>query len=422
MLAFFIFLYTFIMKSTNRGSITPFFIIVVSLIVIIGLIIFEYTFYSFSYSKAKVNMYAEMDKVMSEYDRKLFNEVGLLAVKKDNLKKPIADIDVLEKQIESLMDQKSLVKSVAMAESIVNEFIKRKTKVKLKSFDVSYLNLKLYTIIDGRASKRDIKEFITNLASVSLYAELQGISVNRLKDLISNLRFEELKNIRPVFVLRSSIRKNFKKILSAYKKYDKLGVYKHYFLADYSIDYIGYNLTKTKSYLTSEYIATGIANKKISKYAVLSEIYLIRILLDFMETFVNPKVRDKIKKMSFGSPKLFAIEAVAFSAIEAFYDTNRIRNGGKIPIYKGKGGFIVFSISNKYYKNGFTYPHYLKMVIMIIPKKIVLNRMVYVIEKRFKIKLSEHFTEIDVKRKTEFKGRLIPFKFEKTIEGKLSYE
>ncbi len=410
------------MKKINRGSITPFFIIVVSLIVIVGLIVFEYAFYRFNYSKAKVNMYVQMDSTMSEYDRKLFNELGLLAVKDDKMKKSIADRDVLEKQIESLMDQKALVKSVAKAESIVNEFIKRKMKIRAKSFDVSYLNLRLYTIIDGKASKRDIKEFITNLASVSLYAKLEGVSVKRLKHLISNLEFEKLKEIRPVFVLRPSIRKNFEKILTAYKKYDKLGVYKHYFLADYSIDYLGYNLTKTKSYLTSEYVATGIANKKISKYVVLSEIYLIRILLDFIETLTNPKVRDKIKKMSFGNPKLFAIEAVAFSAVEAFYDTNRIRNGGKIPIYKGKAGFILFSFKNKYYKSGFTYPHYIKMVIMIFPKKVVLDRMKYVIEKRYKIKTSEYFTEISLKKKIEFKGKLIPFKFEKIIEGELSYE
>ncbi len=83
-------------------------------------------------------------------------------------------------------------------------------------------------------------------------------------------------------------------------------------------------------------MATGIKNNRISKYIVSSEIFSIRILLDFLEANSNPKIRERIMKMSFGSVKLFIIEAVAISALEAFYDTNRIIHGGKIPLYKGE--------------------------------------------------------------------------------------
>ncbi len=100
------------MKQKDRGSITPFFIIVITLVVIVGLIIFEYTFYKFNYSKQKAYMFSEMDAVMSTYHRELFNELGLLAVRKEGLRSPISDHEVLSGQIKKIMEQKEAKKAL----------------------------------------------------------------------------------------------------------------------------------------------------------------------------------------------------------------------------------------------------------------------------------------------------------------------
>ncbi len=213
------------MKKNTRGSITPFFIIALTLIIIIGLIIFEYTFYKFNYSKQKVEMYMQMDKIMSGYNRTMFNEIGILGVAKVGLKRPISDSEVLEKQIEKLMEQKHLVKTISKAEDIVADFIDKKASVDVKAFDIGYLNNRLYEIVNGNASYDEIVKFTTNLASVSLYAQLQGLSVSDLKELLENLEFKKIKELKPVFVLKPSIRENFEKIINASKKYDRIGVY-----------------------------------------------------------------------------------------------------------------------------------------------------------------------------------------------------
>ncbi len=418
----FIFLYTHSMRDNNRASITPFFIIVVSLIVIVGAIVFEYAFFKFNYSKQKVEMYSYMDKVMSGYNKKIFNEIGLLCNENKDLELAISTDEVLEKQVRMLMKEKYLVKTITKAEDIVSEFLKKKTKVDVKVFDISSLNLKLYEIISGESTDNEIIDFVTNLSTVSLYADLHNISVSSLKEMIEHLKFKELRKIKPVFVIKNSIRENYEKIVDAYVKYDKLGLYKHYVLADYAVEYLGYDFTKSDNNLTSEYVATGVKNKKINRLIISADIFSLRLLLDFFETLGNPKIRNKLMKTSFNIPELFAIESVAVASIEAFYDTNRIIHGGKIPLYKGEEGFIVFNIGDKYYKKGFTYPSYLKMILMLNSKEKTLQRFVDVIEDRFQVKADKMFTKIHVKRRLEFKGKLIPFTFSKILEGELSYE
>ncbi len=422
MRAFFIFLYNFNMKQNDRGSITPFFIIVITLVVIVGLIIFEYTFYKFNHSKQKAYMFSEMDAVMSTYHRKLFNELGLLAVRKEGLQSPISDHEVLSGQIKKIMEQKHLVKTITKAEDIVTEFIKRKSNFNVKVFDISHLNLQLYRIINDEASEVETKDFLTNLATVSMYAKLENISIDDLREMIEKMEFEKLKKLKPIFVIRPSIRKNIEEIIKAYEKYDIIGVYRHFILADYSVEYMGYNFTNEDHHLASEYIATGIENNTINKYIISSEIYLIRILLDFAETLSNPQIRKKIEKMSFGEPKLFAIVAVGVSALEAFYDTNRIIHGGKIPIYKGSDGFMAFHLTDKYYKRGFTYPDYLKIILMLNSRGTTLDRMLFAIKERYNIDPREFFTEISMKKMIVFKAKIIPFELKKIIKGRLSYE
>ncbi len=79
-------------------------------------------------------------------------------------------------------------------------------------------------------------------------------------------------------------------------------------------------------------------------------------------------------------------------------------------------------IGSKYYKTGFTYPQYLKIILMLYPKSLILSRFNTVIEDRFGCDTSDLFTEVSLRKKMVFKGKLIPFKFEKIIEGTLSYE
>ncbi len=406
----------------DRASITPFFVIVTTLIIIVGFIVFDYTFYKFNYSKQKVKLYFDMDKIMSGYNKDIFNQIGLIVNDNKKMSEPISNSEILEKQIEAIMDKKELVKTIYKAENLVDDFLKCKTKIKVKLFDVGKLNRELKELLNGEKNKVKVDKFILNLISVQPYVKLKGLSVNSLKEMLLEFKFEEIKAINPVFVIRDYIREKYKEILEAYKKYDILGTYKHYILADYSIEYLGYNMTKNQKYLMSEYIATGIESKSISRYVVIGEIYSIRLILNFSETFINPKIRKKIKKISFGDPRIFALEAITVSALESFYDSNRIINGGKIPLYKGRNGFMIFKFKKMYYKKGLTYPSYLKLIIMIHPKKVIINRINTLISKRFKVDSNKLYTKIIIKRNMEYKPKILPFKFKTSIFGELSYE
>lgn len=410
----------------KKGSISVSIIVMVLLVIIVSSIIFEYGFYKFNISKQTAFLYLELDKNLSEFNRKLFNEYALLGTHKkinEGYSDPLSDKEVLFKQIVTHMKIKQFSKTYYKAEDIVNNIIKSKTN-KAKVFDISALNHELLRIINSVKDKNiraKVDVFIKKLVPVMLYVELRGLSFSSLKKMLINLEFEKIKEISPVFVVKQKYRRYFHDYQKALVKFDVLGAYNHYLLADYSIDYLGHSVTRD-SKLRAEYVATGIKNNVARNFLIRGELFLLRLLINVSECFINPKIMDRLNTLSFKNPKLFVLLAIIISGAESVIDVIKLFDKKKVPLYKGRRGFTSLNFRKTNYPKGYKYEDYLKALLMVWPRSIVLKRIAYVIEKNHKIKLKEFFTKTKIKREIKYKPFVLPFKFKRIIEGELSYE
>ena len=247
------------------------------------------------------------------------------------------------------------------------------------------------------------------------------MSWNQLFDLLKKGDLKKIREFRPYLVIKDEVNSAYDKMHEFIEKIDVLNIHTHYYLSDYSISYLGYSNTKNKDdKLRAEYVLTGSENSKVSKAIVDAEIYAMRLCFNFIECFSNELVRSKIRKFSFGSIKLFVLEAIALSLYEAKKDLDKIRDGGRVPFIKSSQGFMSAN-GVKSYEKGYYYHDYLKLLMMLLPKDVIAKRIIRAVENQSEMKLKDLAATIEIEREVEFEGRVIPWKVKKKIRGELSF-
>lgn len=413
----------------DKGSITVFLTVLLPFLIITALIISEFTQVIYLLRKAEADEYLHMDQALSAFHRPLFQEMGILAVDtvlKEPYVHPLTEDEVLEQSILKVMDQNLLVGGVGFSEKLVNEFIMHRTGIKLELFDVRELNDELIELIAFGQFREDIedllKSFIPKLFVMQPYVEVRGIGFSELIDMLRNCRFDELRSLSPVFVIRPQLRAQYDKLREAVRKYDVLNVLGKYELADYATTYVGYSLTAQQNEkLYSEYIITGIQNKAIQRPIVAAELYSLRLLMNVTEIFVNPSLRARVMKASAGDPKLFLLEALSIAAAESAFDVNDLLGRKKVPLYKGKQGFQIFSGGYIDYTTGWQYPDYLTVLTMLQSKSTYFDRLRTVIGHNYEIDPAQCYTTVKVEKEFTIEGHILPFTFKKQFSGELSY-
>lgn len=413
----------------ERGSITVFLTVLLPFLLIIALFISEYAQIRFLFRKAEADEYLHMDQALSAFHRPLFQELGILAVDTvltEPYLHPLSEDAVLEQSISQIMQQKMLVDGVGLSEKLVNEFIQNRTGIKLELFDVRELNDELIQLIAFGNVREDIedvlKSFIPKLLAMQPYVEVRGIGFAELIDMLRNCRFDELREISPVFVIRPSLRAQYDRLREAMQKYDVLNVLGRYELADYAISYVGYSLTAEDTQkLYTEYLVTGIQTKAIQRPVIAAELYSLRLLMNVTEIFVNPALRAKVLKSSGGNPKLFLLEALSLAATESGFDVNDLISRNKVPLYKGKQGFQVFSGGMIDYKSGWQYPDYLAILTMLQSKDTYLKRLRTVMGHNYEIDPAQCYTMIHLEKEFRIEASILPYTFHRKFIGELSY-
>ena len=414
--------------NRKRGSITVFLCILMPGILIILLVLGDYSYFRYQREKWVADGYLRMDHALSEFDEKLFDEMGLLAVETlqtQGYLDPLSELEYLEKSIHHIMEYRSLLDGVNLAESKASEFLSSITGVEFSLLDVNSLNQDLYRLVDKLASgdspEIQVEKFIARMVSMSPYVKLKGMSLNALRSHLRNLEFEEILAVRPVFVLKDEISESYSIVLEVLRKYASFLV-DSYMRGDYGIDYVGYSMTSQGSDgLRSEYLVTGFENKEAKDIYIRAELYALRLTLNFIETFSNPQLRDKIMKVTGGEPRLYAVVALGLSIVEASLDVTDILNRKVIPLYKGSEGFQSLSFGFKNYSKGWDYPDYLRIMLMLVPRDTYLTRMQHLIEHNYELDVSTLYTRVELEEKMSYKGRFIPWTLKGHFKGTLSY-
>lgn len=413
----------------ERGSISVFLTIVLAGLIILGLIAAEYAHIRFAFRKAQADQYLELDQALSDFHRPLFQEMGLLAVEsvwEDKFCQPLSERAVLEASILALMRERRLVDITMRAEDLLNQLLGRLLGLEFELFDVQELNHELDQLIsrdpEGEDITQVVADFLVKLAPAQVYVELKGISFERLGDLLRDLEFDQLKRISPYFALKQSIRDNYQKVQKTLRKYDRLKVLDKFDLADYAVDYLGYSLTKTdKDSLHTEYLLTSLETKAYQRPVISAELYSLRLTLNLIEITINPALRSRVIAATGGLPKLFFLEALRMAAVEAYFDVDHILERRAVPLYKGSAGFISHSGGFKQYDSGWTYPDYLKVMLMLTPRAIYFNRLQTALERNYQLDLSQLYTAIKDEREVTISGRVLQRDFIRRLKGELYY-
>lgn len=412
----------------KKGSITPFLCLMMPLILMVLLVLADYGQFRFHREKWVADQYLLMDHALSNFHEDIFHELALLAVESPqevSFEDSFDDIDVLEKSILHIMEYRSLLDGVMTAERKANEFLEHVIGVEFELLDVSALNQELYEIVDalseGEKPEVKIEEFVARVVAMSPYVELKGMSLNALKSHLLKFEFEEIKASRPVFVLRPEISENYSVVLKTLRKYGSFLI-DSYMRGDYGVDYVGYSMTKEGSEgLRSEYLVTGLEDQGLKDAYIKAELFSIRLTLNFIETFSNPSIREKLTKVTGGEPRLYAIAALGLSLVEAGMDTSDLLNRKTIPLYKGREGFQSLRAGFKDYEGGWDYPDYLKLMLMLVPRRTYLSRLQHLIEENYEVSASELYTRVRLDSTLEYKGKVIPWKLKGNFTGSLSY-
>lgn len=412
----------------ERGSITVFLTIILTLILIIGLITAEYAHIRSTFRKAQADQYLTLDQAMSDFHRPLFNDQGLLAVisESDQFFQPLSEREYLEQSILALMEERRLVDLTNRAENLVNEFLGRIVGLDFELFDVQELNSELHQLLSRNVETEElpqlVAEFLVKMVAAKPYVELRGVSFDRLKDLLTDLKFEEIKKLSPYFAIKDSLRENYQKVRNTLQKYDGLGVMDRYDLADYAVDYLGYSLTKTdKDTLHTEFILTSVETKRYQRPIISAELYALRLTLNLIEITINPNLRAHVLAVTGGIPKLFFIEALRMAALEAYFDVERILDRRMVPLYKGSAGFISQAGGFKQYSSGWTYPDYLKLMLMLTPKVIYFNRLQFALEHNYDIDLRQAYTAVKDEQRVVITGKVLKRDFVRHLKGELYF-
>lgn len=409
----------------ERGSITLFFSLLLPLLLALLFILSDISQYHFQLQRLRSEVYLSLDDRLSGFHRELFHEMGILALEDVEGLAPLSERAVLEESILLLMKEARLRDGLYWAEDLVGEFLRNKAGIELELFDLSQLNRELSDIVE-KAKKGEISEaftlnFFTKVLAMEPYIRLEGMKVEQLKQAILQGDKETLEAVNPLFVLEDSLRETYEKWNEALEKYDVLNILGSYALADYGVDYLGYSMTKMDiEGLRSEYLLTGIEDQSGQAVLVKAHLYGLRLMFNIAECYLNPKIKNQIMSLCAGEPRLYALIALARSALESGSDVYRIMNREKVPLYKGEQGFSTFGKSGRY-SSGWTYPSYLKLLLGLTPKEIYFSRLQKALEVNYGVDLNYCFTALEEKKKLHFKGKILPFSLEKEVEGRLYY-
>ena len=262
----------------DKGSISVFFSIIIPLVLVVLMIVTELSYYHFLLQRELSQLYLDIDNSLSGFHRQLFNELGLLAFEGIEGQAPLSQREVLEESIMLLMEEAHLRDGIYLAEDLSSDFLEAKLGLDFSLFDLGELNRELSEIIakakEGKLSEKLRLEFFAKVLAMSPYVHLQGIGISQLQTLIEEGDIEALKEINPIFVISEDIRDNYKIWREMASKYDLLNILGSYSLADYSVDYLGYSMTKKEEKdLRSEYILTGLEPGSLQTSLVKAELF-----------------------------------------------------------------------------------------------------------------------------------------------------
>lgn len=387
----------------NRGSVTVFLAVLMPVILFIGLLVYDLSEYKYSLNNFYRENYLIIDSELGKYDSELFNRYGILGVEKLNSEitysDSLEDSDILMLNIIEIMKYRE-VNDIFMGQ--IDEYVE------------SYYANNILSIFKNLDRITDLVRKINVEINAGIVPSAGDLII--LTELLSNYwmyfdtphgSYEELINLnfKDGEIIEIKIKDEFRNIRVQYfdilSGYTDSFVLEKFLLSEYIIDYFGYSSNASKKEIySSEYIHSGIDNVKMQRIVVEGEIFSIRMIFNIISLSLDKKRIEMYVINSGGDVRvqmfLMLIDAVNMS----MRDLVLIYTGSYVPLIKSPE-----EIDKIHYRNGLYYKDYIRILLLLSTKEMLLERIKTVIENDLGIPFERICTSIAINREFKYKFR-----------------
>ncbi len=371
----------------NKGSITIFMTIFISILLIVVLLLSDIGEYYFQYNHFIRENYLIVQNQMKKFDNDLFDRYGIFGFRSEsemmNYENSLDDNTVLKESITELMRYRVINDISMTAIEKINE----------GNIVIGILKELNETIALKNSINRQIKEF--KIPSENLILLLsKKVLKNHMFFEYTYSSFDEILNIdfSSGELIKLEINKYIKEIkIDCFDAFDFENI-EHLlskpFVIEYIIDYLGYssNLNKKEIY-TSEYALTGITNTYTQRSFIEGEIFSLRLLLNTASIIKDSQKMKKYLMQAAGDTRgqifLMLVDSIKIS----LNDINEIYKGNPVPLIKNND-----DMNKNKFKSGFYYKDYIRILLYFIPENTLLNRIEKSIEREMRIDLENYYT------------------------------
>lgn len=385
----------------NKGSITIFLAVLIPSILFIGLLVYDLSEYKYSLNNFYRENYLIIDSELGKYNSELFNRYAILGVENSNSEiiysDSLEDSNILMLNIMEIMKYRE-VNDIFMGQ--VDEYVESHYADNILSIfkkldKITDIVRKINIEIDAGIVPNDGDLIVLTelLSNYWMYFDISYESYDELLDL--NFEDGELIEIK--------IKDEFKNIRIQY--FDILSCYtdsfvlEKFLLSEYIIDYFGYSSNASKKEIfSSEYIHSGIDNLMMQRIVIEGEIFSVRMIFNLISLSLDKNRMEMYVLNSGGDVRvqmfLMLIDAVNMS----ISDLALIYIGNAVPLIKKPE-----EIDKIYYKDGLYYKDYIRILLLLSSKEMVLKRIKIVIENDLGIPFERIFTSITTNREFQYK-------------------
>ena len=182
-----------------------------------------------------------------------------------------------------------------------------------------------------------------------------------------------------------------------------------YLIAAYAVDYLGYSSNSSKKEIfTAEYVLSGLPISEYQIPIIKAELVAVRTLLNTASLASDSKRMESYLIKSGGDFKLQLLYLAADAIRLGIQDMDLLVDGGKVPIFKTSE-----QLNQKNFKTGMAYKEYLEILLVVMPRDSMIERIQDSISFVGLFDLNEYYTSIDISDQFIYQFRFFGGVYEK---------
>jgi hypothetical protein len=400
-----------------RGSVTILLMLLMPLWLLLGGVVLDRATFYHAYRGFVRENELKLAAEFRAFDRSLFDRFGLLGVKArctdivyDH---SLGEREHLEHAIVNLMRHRAANDLTVMgAESLISDqFIGDLLKIREEVDET----IALKDAINRKIARGEVPQpselgrLISKVVSHSVYLKYPYQDIHEILSLADEAVIElevgdVLKDIQwEYFELFSEL------------ELDEIS--EKYLLSEYVMDYLGYssNLFKQEIF-TAEYVLTGLCNIEYQKPVIQSELVMVRTIMNAASLIGDTEKMKGYLILAGGDVKLQLIYLLADALKMGIKDMSLLIEGKPVPLYKSP-----IQLNQKAYQNGLYYRDYLEIMLMVEPRKLMLERIEDAVFGTSLFVLNQYYTGLRTKSRFTYQFHFFGGEYEREREFSIEF-